>query len=231
VTKGDDSVAAYQKWLERPDAPFAQAHPAACHRHPQEGHSAATQGKEPASASIAAEAAGGHSLGVRTVGSLQLEALRAYNQDDTDSTLLAVLWLRRAASRALGPRTRGSKAALEVAAVQSEAAALELEAAQGAARLADEARLDWLAATLRDDQDPRWQGASRLAREVAAASLGFEQREARPIWWRRFAWLEATNAELLSDPDAFVRAMSTNNIREAESKPPAMCFSILCIYF
>jgi hypothetical protein len=135
-----------------------------------------------------------------------------------------VLWLRRAASIALGPRPRGSKAALEVAAVQSEAAAVELEAAQGAARLADEARLDWLAATLRDDQDPRWQGtsrlASRLAREVAAASLGFEQREARPIWWRRFAWLEATDAELRSDPDAFVRAMSTNNIREA-----AMCFS------
>ena len=32
--------------------------------------------------------------------------------------------------------------------------------------------------------------------------LRYEEREAKPVWWRRFGWLAATDAELRDDPDA-----------------------------
>jgi len=230
VAKGDDSVVAYQRWLEQPDAPFAQLHSGLRRPQPSQeqrvGDFMTSETKQ---------------AGVTTVLSQQLEALRAYNQDDTDSTLLAVLWLRRAVSHALGPMEKDSTAALAVTAVQVESAAAERDEEQAAARLADEERLDKLVQTLRNDQAPCWQSlsspavdssssasndgtifktlsaptmvASRRARDTAADSLNFEQREARPVWWRRFAWLEASDKELLSDPDALVRKHNARSMK------------------
>ena len=190
VAKGDDSVVAYQRWLERPDAPGAGA------------------------------------------GSAQLEAIRAYNQDDTDSTHRAVKWLRAVAAsagRAYGFKDGGAAEADGNEGdegepdAEEEAARAEKEAEECEAKAAEEGELDELIATLLDDDDPRWHSfassssssssslsssssssstpvvVSRRAREVAAAALEFERREAKPGWWRRFAWLDATDRELLAD--------------------------------
>lgn len=242
VAKGDDSVAAYQKWLEAPDAPFAQQHAVLGQSHLRQRGIVG----EPMPSEV-------KKAGEPTVPSQQLEALRAYNQDDTDSTLLAVLWLRRTVSQALGPIEKGSTAALAVTAVQVESAAAEREEELAAARLADEERLDKLVQILRNDQAPCWQlppptiddlsgssteeakselslsaptqVASRRARDTAADSLSFEQREGRPVWWRRFAWLEASDKELFNDPDALVRSISES------SQPRKMSLQSSALYF
>ena len=147
---------------------------------------------------------------------------RLHPQDDTDSTLGAVAWLRTAAHQALPRASSAADAAASAAACPAGVRAQVVGAADAlAAARADEAaaaaeELDWLGRVLVDDRDPRWGPAaggggggsgsgtggsavSGRARAAAAAALSFEEREAKPTGWRRFAWAESSDEELRGD--------------------------------
>lgn len=113
-----------------------------------------------------------------------------YNQEDCDSTLLAVRWLRSLAVVA-STVERGDEELGDTAAIGSDQT------------VEDQDDSNVLISTLLESELTF--SLSKRARELLAHSLRFEKREAKPIWWRRFAWLEATTEELYDDDIAWAK--------------------------
>jgi hypothetical protein len=106
-----------------------------------------------------------------------------YNQDDCDSTLEGVLWLR-------------STAVAHASAIGSTMVNSKVEEALGEEEVSHE-KEDNLAALLLECGD-----LDNKARSLMSAALHYEKRELKPMWWRRFDWLQASDLELEADPDA-----------------------------
>ena len=66
-------------------------------------------------------------------------------------------------------------------------------------------------AMLKDDLWTEGAQLPRDVREVAAAALEYERREAKPMWWRRFEWLDSTQDELMFQPDVLAGLQRTDS--------------------
>jgi uncharacterized protein len=120
--------------------------------------------------------------------SATLRKIRAYNQEDCESTGKLAVWLRTLQAEAgVKPRTEadtaGEDAEEEVSAEPSSRAILSRE----------------LLAEIPEDRhtdSERWR-----VHELLAWLLEFHRREAKPVWWRMFDRHEMTEQELIDDPD------------------------------
>ena len=193
VTKGDQSIVVYQQWLESVDRD----------NHGQGDHNT----------------------------SQSLADLREYNKDDCDSTREAVEWLRAIANGRGGdggdnnaqssdplrdyrdaPNSAGGKLVKESAEGDREGLGAmdgDVEGSIDHEPLVNE--VDVLVRAMREDD--LWAGVASVpqhAREVAAAALEYERREAKPMWWRRFEWLDSTKDELVGQPDVLAGLEQTD---------------------
>lgn len=123
-----------------------------------------------------------------------LEDIRKYNQDDCDSTLEGVLWLRNIAHA-------GRRHKVDVVADEG-ATAVEEDTVTESTEVEEED----IGMLLQECG-----GLDLQARELMAGAVEYERRELKPMWWRKFAWMQASDLELESDTDVMSLTLVPRN--------------------
>ena len=126
-----------------------------------------------------------------------LQAIERYNRDDCESTAELHAWLQRVKPSEIGWRTTGKADA--PAATSRTSAADERAKAREQEREARDAVRDGLTEGLPGGSDV-W-GADENARYLTACLMDFHRRQDKPAWWKLFKCQEATEEELLDDPE------------------------------
>ena len=130
-----------------------------------------------------------------------LEEIRSYNQDDCDSTKYLTDWLRglqteHGIAYRPKPGQNDSEALQQLTERQVSRAAVSELANQLLAEIPTEL----------GDEAEHWK-----LQELLAHLLQFHQREAKPFWWQRFAWLEMEEMELHEELDCLAGIQRTSN--------------------
>jgi uncharacterized protein len=129
-----------------------------------------------------------------------LADIRAYNQDDCDSTLYLTNWLRSLQMQhQISYRPRPGQSEVDPPQQISERQQAIAAVAQFAAQLLAEIPLEG------GEPDTRWP-----LQELLAHLLQFHRREAKPFWWQRFTWLEMEDHELVEQLDCLAGIRRTD---------------------